>query len=143
MCWQMQALFRIGRGIAPEVPRSLSKDARGFILKCLQVNPSERPTAAQLLDHPFLKRPLQTSHGPASPFYNSRWSWKLLIKLWCRHGGNLQALVFWTDINSVVGLTSCLNIWLWIYLSSQSYVYTYLYVVCYSPVHVRQKICKG
>ncbi|XP_044490407.1 mitogen-activated protein kinase kinase kinase 1-like isoform X2 [Mangifera indica] len=74
MAPEMQALFRIGRGIAPEVPRSLSKDARGFILKCLQVNPSERPTAAQLLDHPFLKRPLQTSHGPASPFYNSRWS---------------------------------------------------------------------
>ncbi|KAJ0077897.1 hypothetical protein Patl1_36901 [Pistacia atlantica] len=70
----MQALFRIGRGVPPEVPISLSKDARDFILKCLQVNPYERPTAAQLLDHPFLKRPLQTSRGPASPHYNSRQS---------------------------------------------------------------------
>ncbi|KAK7246823.1 hypothetical protein RIF29_41693 [Crotalaria pallida] len=54
----MQALFRIGKGQPPSVPESLSKDARDFILKCLQVNPSKRPTSAQLLSHPFVKRPL-------------------------------------------------------------------------------------
>ncbi|KAF7842680.1 mitogen-activated protein kinase kinase kinase 1-like [Senna tora] len=52
----MQALFRIGRGEPPPVPESLSKDARDFILRCLQVNPNERPTAVKLLDHPFVKR---------------------------------------------------------------------------------------
>ncbi|KDO46172.1 hypothetical protein CISIN_1g046714mg, partial [Citrus sinensis] len=57
----MQALFRIGRGKLPSVPNSLSRDARDFILKCLQVNPNDRPTAAQLMEHPFVKRPLQTS----------------------------------------------------------------------------------
>ena len=41
----MQALFRIGHGELPFVPDSLSIDARDFILKCLQVNPSDRPTA--------------------------------------------------------------------------------------------------
>ncbi|KAJ1434985.1 Serine/threonine-protein kinase, active site [Sesbania bispinosa] len=51
----MQALFRIGNGQPPPVSESLSKDARDFILKCLQVNPNKRPTAAQLLDHPFEK----------------------------------------------------------------------------------------
>ncbi|GAY58431.1 hypothetical protein CUMW_186910 [Citrus unshiu] len=58
-----QALFRIGRGALPPVPNSLSRDARDFILKCLQVNPNDRPTAAQLMEHPFVKRPLQISRG--------------------------------------------------------------------------------
>ncbi|KAK9217214.1 hypothetical protein WN943_005839 [Citrus x changshan-huyou] len=58
---EMQALFRIGRGELPPVPNSLSRDAWDFILKCLHVNPNDRPTAAQLMEHPFVKRPLQTS----------------------------------------------------------------------------------
>uniref|UniRef100_A0A6N2LZU9 mitogen-activated protein kinase kinase kinase n=1 Tax=Salix viminalis TaxID=40686 RepID=A0A6N2LZU9_SALVM len=49
----MEALFRIGKGVPPHVPDSLSNDARDFILQCLQVNPNDRPTAAVLLDHPF------------------------------------------------------------------------------------------
>ncbi|XP_062026569.1 mitogen-activated protein kinase kinase kinase 9-like [Rosa rugosa] len=66
----MQALFQIGRGEPPAIPDSLSRDARDFILECLQVNPNNRPTAAQLLEHPFLKRP-QISPVPASPHSNS------------------------------------------------------------------------
>uniref|UniRef100_A0A5B7AG62 mitogen-activated protein kinase kinase kinase n=1 Tax=Davidia involucrata TaxID=16924 RepID=A0A5B7AG62_DAVIN len=66
----MQALFRIGKGEPPPFPSSLSSDAEDFILQCLQVNPDDRPTAAQLLDHPFVKRPLSTSSSPpASPHY--------------------------------------------------------------------------
>ncbi|CAK7347053.1 unnamed protein product [Dovyalis caffra] len=68
----MQALFRIGRGVPPLVPDSLSNDARDFILQCLQVNPNDRPTAAVLLDHPFVKRPLPTSSGSASPYIGRR-----------------------------------------------------------------------
>lgn len=74
--WQMQALFMIGKGKPPLVPDSLSRDARDFILKCLQVNPNDRPTATQLLDHPFVTRP-QNSFGPASPhnsIYKSLWT---------------------------------------------------------------------
>lgn len=71
---QMQALFRIGRGQPPPVPESLSKDARDFIHRCLQVNPNKRPTAAQLLDHPFVKRrllsPLLSPISPVSPRIN-------------------------------------------------------------------------
>ncbi|XP_057416981.1 mitogen-activated protein kinase kinase kinase 1-like [Lotus japonicus] len=51
----MQAIFRIGKGEPPPIPEHLSEDARDFILKCLQVNPNKRPTAAQLLDHPFIR----------------------------------------------------------------------------------------
>lgn len=56
----MQALYRIGKGLPPPVPDSLSEDARDFILKCLQVNPNARPTASQLLNHPFVRRTLNT-----------------------------------------------------------------------------------
>lgn len=64
----MQALFRIGRGEPPEIPNTLSAEARDFVLKCLQVDPNDRPTAAQLLDHPFLKR--RTSLNSSSPLFN-------------------------------------------------------------------------
>ncbi|KAK0578538.1 hypothetical protein LWI29_011877 [Acer saccharum] len=63
----MQALYQIGRGVPPPVSYLLSKDAREFILKCLQTNPSDRPTAAQLLDHSFVNRPLPTFLGSPSP----------------------------------------------------------------------------
>ncbi|KAL0412723.1 UNVERIFIED_CONTAM: Mitogen-activated protein kinase kinase kinase [Sesamum radiatum] len=65
----MQALFRIGRGELPPIPNTLSRDAKDFILNCLQVNPDTRPTAAQLLEHPFVKKPHSTFQSPASPHY--------------------------------------------------------------------------
>lgn len=69
----MTALFQIGNGIPPPVPRLLSRDARDFILRCLEVNPADRPTAADLLHHPFVKRSLPM--GSESPlFRGSRWA---------------------------------------------------------------------
>ncbi|RCV08528.1 hypothetical protein SETIT_1G334100v2 [Setaria italica] len=55
----IHALLNIGRGIPPEIPNTLSEDARDFIEKCVQANPNDRPSAAQLLEHPFVQRPLQ------------------------------------------------------------------------------------
>ncbi|WVZ73471.1 hypothetical protein U9M48_021773 [Paspalum notatum var. saurae] len=52
------ALLKIGRGIPPEIPNTLSEDARDFIKKCVQANPNDRPSAAQLMEHPFVQRPL-------------------------------------------------------------------------------------
>ncbi|KAM3395451.1 mitogen-activated protein kinase kinase kinase 1 [Capsicum galapagoense] len=63
----MQVLYRIGKGEPPAVPNTLSIDARDFINHCLQVDPSARPTASQLLEHPFVKRALPSSSGSASP----------------------------------------------------------------------------
>uniref|UniRef100_A0A7N0RFZ0 mitogen-activated protein kinase kinase kinase n=1 Tax=Kalanchoe fedtschenkoi TaxID=63787 RepID=A0A7N0RFZ0_KALFE len=58
-----QALFRIGKGELPQVPETLSKDARDFIFTCLQPDPDNRPSAAQLLEHPFVAKAPQTPRG--------------------------------------------------------------------------------
>ncbi|KAH7654734.1 Mitogen-activated protein kinase kinase kinase protein [Dioscorea alata] len=59
-----RALFKIGRGEKPPIPNILSKDARDFIQKCVQFNPDERPTASELMEHPFIKTSLSASTSP-------------------------------------------------------------------------------
>ncbi|KAL6549961.1 hypothetical protein OROMI_020449 [Orobanche minor] len=50
------AMFKVGNSKElPELPDHLSDDGKDFVMKCLQRNPSYRPTAAQLLEHPFVK----------------------------------------------------------------------------------------
>jgi serine/threonine protein kinase len=39
----------------PEIPEHLSNDAKNFIMLCLQRDPSARPTAQKLLEHPFIR----------------------------------------------------------------------------------------
>ncbi|ESQ51132.1 hypothetical protein EUTSA_v10022608mg [Eutrema salsugineum] len=52
------AIFKIGNSKdMPEIPDHLSNDAKNFIRLCLQRNPTVRPTASQLLEHPFLRGP--------------------------------------------------------------------------------------
>ncbi|KAH0910758.1 hypothetical protein HID58_034079, partial [Brassica napus] len=71
----VQALYRIGRGVLPDIPDTLSLDGRDFITECLKVDPEERPTAAELLNHPFVRRPLAYSGsglGSASPHVHRR-----------------------------------------------------------------------
>ncbi|XP_022737566.1 mitogen-activated protein kinase kinase kinase YODA-like [Durio zibethinus] len=58
------ALFKIGSSKElPAIPDSLSDEGKHFVRQCLQRNPSHRPTAAQLLEHPFVKNvaPLERS----------------------------------------------------------------------------------
>jgi serine/threonine protein kinase len=39
---------------SPQVPERLSPDGQDFVRRCLRFDPSERPSAAALLEHPFM-----------------------------------------------------------------------------------------
>ncbi|XVF51471.1 hypothetical protein PTKIN_Ptkin04bG0187700 [Pterospermum kingtungense] len=50
------AMFKIGNSKElPAIPDSLSDEGKDFVRQCLQRNPLHRPTAAWLLEHPFVK----------------------------------------------------------------------------------------
>ncbi|GLT35922.1 hypothetical protein SLA2020_103350 [Shorea laevis] len=50
------AMFKIGNSKElPAIPDHLSEDGKDFVKQCLQRDPQRRPTAAKLLDHPFVK----------------------------------------------------------------------------------------
>ena len=52
----MAAIFKIGNSKdIPEIPDHISDDGKNFLKLCLQRDPSARPTAAQLLEHPFVR----------------------------------------------------------------------------------------
>ncbi|KAA0034806.1 hypothetical protein IC582_025638 [Cucumis melo] len=79
----ISALYRIGySGESPEIPCYLSEEAKDFLEKCLKRNPSERWTANELMNHPFLKelncrRPCKTeevhSESPTSILEQGIW----------------------------------------------------------------------
>ncbi|RLM73112.1 mitogen-activated protein kinase kinase kinase YODA-like [Panicum miliaceum] len=50
------AVFKIGNSKElPPIPDHLSERCKDFIGKCLQRDPSQRPTSAELLQHPFIQ----------------------------------------------------------------------------------------
>ncbi|KAJ6663373.1 hypothetical protein lerEdw1_009452 [Lerista edwardsae] len=52
------AMFKVGMfKIHPEVPDSMSDEAKAFILSCFEAEPDKRATATALLQEPFLKTP--------------------------------------------------------------------------------------
>ncbi|KAE8055375.1 hypothetical protein FH972_012216 [Carpinus fangiana] len=64
------ALFKIGNSRElPPIPDHLSEDGKNFVRLCLQRNPSHRPSAEQLLEHPFVKNaaPLERPILSADP----------------------------------------------------------------------------
>ena len=53
---QVAAIFKIGNTKEiPPIPDHFSEDGKDFLKLCLQRDPSARPTAAQLLEHPFVR----------------------------------------------------------------------------------------
>jgi len=56
ICQQIAAVFKIGNSKElPPIPDHLSEHCKDFIRKCLQRDPSQRPTSAELLQHPFIQ----------------------------------------------------------------------------------------
>lgn len=39
----------------PHIPDYLSNEGKDFVRQCLQCNPTHRPIATQLMEHPFIK----------------------------------------------------------------------------------------
>lgn len=67
---KVAALFKIGNSRdLPPIPDHLSEDGKDFVRLCLQRNPLDRPKAAQLLEHPFVKNaaPLERHILSADP----------------------------------------------------------------------------
>lgn len=55
---QAAAMFKVMRD-TPPIPETLSPQGKDFLRCCFRRNPAERPTAAMLLEHRFLKSTLQ------------------------------------------------------------------------------------
>ena len=56
----MQVIFLIPKNPPPVLEGAFSDDFKDFVAKCLQKEASKRPTAQQLLDHPFIKNASKT-----------------------------------------------------------------------------------
>ncbi|XVF24381.1 hypothetical protein REPUB_Repub13aG0123300 [Reevesia pubescens] len=77
------ALFYIGNSkTCPPIPEHLSFEAKDFLLKCLQREPTLRPSASDLLQHPFVTGNYQETHPIfcSSIMVNREWMF-LLINL--------------------------------------------------------------
>ncbi|KAI9475750.1 MAG: hypothetical protein EXX96DRAFT_601658 [Benjaminiella poitrasii] len=51
----LAALYQIGLHNAPAIPEHISDEAKDFLRQCLQIKPEDRPTAIELLQHPFVQ----------------------------------------------------------------------------------------
>lgn len=61
-------MFKIGNSKElPAIPDHLSDEGKNFVRQCLQRNPHHRPTAAQLLDHPFVRNVAPIERAILSP----------------------------------------------------------------------------
>ncbi|KAJ9679473.1 hypothetical protein PVL29_021415 [Vitis rotundifolia] len=62
------AMFKIGNSKdLPAIPDHLSDEGKDFVRQCLQRNPLHRPTAARLLEHPFVKNAAPLERPILSP----------------------------------------------------------------------------
>ncbi|KAI5058131.1 hypothetical protein GOP47_0026301 [Adiantum capillus-veneris] len=49
-------LFKVKKGELPPMPEHLSPEGKDFVCRCLKFHAKDRPTASELLQHPFLSR---------------------------------------------------------------------------------------
>ncbi|KAG1621894.1 hypothetical protein G6F46_001272 [Rhizopus delemar] len=51
----LAALYAIGNHKSPEIPSHISAEAKDFLEQCFKIKPEDRPTAKELLRHPFVQ----------------------------------------------------------------------------------------
>ena len=72
---QVQAIFKIGgTGELPTMPDWISDDARNFVSSCLRRRPDERPSAEDLLAHPFVAAAANAAEEVPALQYEGYWS---------------------------------------------------------------------
>jgi len=59
----MSALFNIVEDRHPPLPEKMSDDLRSFLKVCFKKDPRQRPTAAELLEHKWLKQLARDTNG--------------------------------------------------------------------------------
>ncbi|ETN38630.1 uncharacterized protein HMPREF1541_06667 [Cyphellophora europaea CBS 101466] len=69
----MKVLFLIPKNPPPTLQGNFSKSFKEFIDLCLRRDPRERPSAKELLKHPFVKRAKKTSYLTELIERNERW----------------------------------------------------------------------
>ncbi|KAF7731942.1 hypothetical protein EC973_007773 [Apophysomyces ossiformis] len=52
----LAALYHLGQYQAPPIPQDISSEAEDFLKQCFTINPVDRPTASELLSHPFVQQ---------------------------------------------------------------------------------------
>ncbi|ORZ25182.1 kinase-like domain-containing protein [Absidia repens] len=63
----MSALYHIVEDDCPPLPENISNDLRDFLLLCFRKDPELRPTASELLHHPWLQSIKSEASQPTSP----------------------------------------------------------------------------
>lgn len=58
----MKVLFLIPKNPAPSLDGNFSKEFKDFVFRCLRKEPRERPTARELLKHPWVRRAKRTAY---------------------------------------------------------------------------------
>jgi len=66
---QAAALFKVMKE-TPAIPEALSPEGKDFLRCCFKRNPAERPAAAVLLEHRFLKNSQQPDVLSPTQLYN-------------------------------------------------------------------------
>ena len=56
----------------PPIPERLSTEGKEFLRCCFRRNPAERPSAAMLLEHRFLKNSQQLDVPSCNPAFNGK-----------------------------------------------------------------------
>jgi serine/threonine-protein kinase 24/25/MST4 len=70
----MKVLFLIPNNQPPELEGNFSKAFKEFVQLCLQKDPKGRPSARELLKHPFVRRAKKTSYLTELIERNERWA---------------------------------------------------------------------
>jgi serine/threonine-protein kinase 24/25/MST4 len=69
----MKVLFLIPKNPAPILEGNFSKDFKDFVFRCLRKEPKERPSARDLLKHPWVRRAKRTTYLTELIERHERW----------------------------------------------------------------------